>query len=267
MKKYVLILVSIFFSSCTQDQVKSEREKKIDTAKEIVMKFFNAQSEGDIKTMQSMVSEDFQYTLNGQLDISKTYYGWDEFLRFMGEFGNLLKGSVGVEFLEIIPGENSAIILAKGKMEGVAGKYENEYALKYTLNKDGRITTVKEYLSDLLLAQKLYGQDLCGKKMAYKNENLNMLLLANVSDVDAFKKYSYDINQPKFKNWSDASKSVFAKVNDTTVIELFFDIDKEQLQEFLNDPEVSENISRFNFKPIRYSFETYIDWPTSSVVK
>ena len=103
------------------------------------MKFFIAQSEGDIKTMQSMVSEDFQYTLNGQLDISKTYYGWDEFLRFMGEFGNLLKGSVGVEFLEIIPSENSAIILAKGKMEGVAGKYENEYALKYTLNKDGRI--------------------------------------------------------------------------------------------------------------------------------
>jgi len=267
MKNLLLVSISILLLSCSQEDRKSEREKQIDATKEIVMKFFNAQSEGDIETMKSLVSEDFQYTLNGQLDISNTYYGWDEFLKFMGEFGTLLKGSVGVEFLEIIPSENTAIIFAEGRMEGIAGKYENEYALKYSLNKDGQVTAIKEYLSDLLLAQKLYSQDLCGKKMAYKNENLNMLLLANVSDVDAFKKYSYDINQPKFKNWSDASKSVFAKVNDTTVIELFFDIDKEQLQEFLNDPEVSENISRFNFKPIRYSFETYIDWPTSSVVK
>lgn len=267
MKKHLLICLSIILLSCSEGQVKSEREKRINNTEEIVMRFYNAQINGDIETMRSMVSDDFKYTLNGQLDISNTYYGWDEFLRFMGEFGSLLKGEVGAEFLEIIPSENTAIIFAEGRMEGIAGKYENEYALKYTLNKDDQITAIKEYLSDLLLAQKLYGQDLCGKKMAYKNENLNMLLLANVSDVDAFKKYSYDINQPKFKNWSDASKSVFAKVNDTTVIELFFDIDKVQLQEFLNDPEVSENISRFNFKPIRYSFETYIDWPTSSVVK
>lgn len=94
-----------------------------------------------------------------------------------------------------------------------------------------------------------------------------MLLLSNVRDVDAFKKYSYNKNQRKFKNWSDDSKDVFAKVNDTTVIELFFDIDKEKLQVFLNDPEVIENISRFNFKPVRYSFEAYIDCPNSSVVK
>ena len=70
-------------------------------------------------------------------------------------------------------------------------------------------------------------------------------------------------NYPKFKNWCDASKSVFAKVNDTAVIELFFDIDKVKLEDFLNDTEVIENIRRFNFKPVRYSFETYIDWPTS----
>ena len=58
-----------------------------------------------------------------------------------------------------------SLIFAEGRMEGVAGKYENEYALKYVLNKDGKVTVLKEYLSDLLLAQKLYGQDLCGEKM------------------------------------------------------------------------------------------------------
>jgi hypothetical protein len=68
----------------------------------------------------------------------------------------------------------------------------------------------------------------CGKEKQINdgNEKLNMLLVANVSDADAFKKLSIDVNYPKFKNWCDASKFVFAKVNDTTVIELFFDIDK-----------------------------------------
>lgn len=165
MKKVIFMTLSLFMLSCSQQQVKSEREKNIDNTKEVVMKFYTAQIGGDIETMKSMVSEDFEYTLNGQLDISNTYYGWDEFIGFMGKFGSLLKGKIGAEFLEIIPGENSAIIFAEGRMEGVAGKYENEYAIKYVLNKDGKVTVLKEYLSDLLLAQKLYGQDLCGEKM------------------------------------------------------------------------------------------------------
>ena len=165
MKKLTFITLSLFMLSCSQQQFKSEREKSIDNTKEIVMKFYTAQIGGDIKTMKSMVSEDFEYTLNGQLDISNTYYGWDEFIGFMGKFGSLLKGEIGAEFIEIIPGENSAIIFAEGRMEGVAGKYENEYALKYVLNKNGKVSVLKEYLSDLLLAQKLYGQDLCGEKM------------------------------------------------------------------------------------------------------
>ena len=156
--------LGILLLSCSQEQVKSEREKSIDNTKEIVMKFYTAQVGGDIETMKSMISDDFEYTLNGQLDISNTY-NWDGYMEFMGEFVSLLKGEIGAEFLEIIPGENSAIVFAEGRMEGVAGKYENEYALKYVLNKDGKVTVLKEYLSDLLLAQKLYGQDLCGEKM------------------------------------------------------------------------------------------------------
>ena len=165
MKKVIFITLALFMLSCSKQHFKSGREKSIDNTKEIVMKFYTAQIAGDIETMKSMISKDFEYTLNGQLDISNTYYGWDEFIGFMGKFGSLLKGEIGAEFIEIIPGENSAIIFAEGRMEGVAGKYENEYALKYILSKDGKVTVLKEYLSDLLLAQKLYGQDLCGEKM------------------------------------------------------------------------------------------------------
>ena len=49
-------------------------------------------------------------------------------------------------------------------MEGVGGKFENDYAIKYTLNKTGQIIEQKEYLSDMLLATQLYGQEICGEK-------------------------------------------------------------------------------------------------------
>ena len=41
----------------------------------------------------------------------------------------------------------------------------------------------------------------CGKEKQINdgNEKLNMLLVANVSDADAFKKLSIDVNYPKFK--------------------------------------------------------------------
>ena len=158
-----LILLSLT-TSCSEKSLKSEIEKTIDDTNEIIMSFFNAQLSGDIETMMTLVSSDFTYTLNGQLDISKTY-DWDEYIEFQGYFSTLLKGEVGGEFLEIIPGEKSAIIFLNGKMEGVGGAYNNEYALKYVINEERKVSEIKEYLSDLLLAQKLYGQDLCGEKM------------------------------------------------------------------------------------------------------
>ena len=161
---FLSLLFLSLITACSEKSLKSEREKVIDDTNEIIMSFFNAQLSGDIETMMTLVSSDFTYTLNGQLDISKTY-DWDEYIEFQGYFSTLLKGEVGGEFLEIIPGEKSAIIFLNGKMEGVGGAYNNEYALKYVINEERKVSEIKEYLSDLLLAQKLYGQDLCGEKM------------------------------------------------------------------------------------------------------
>lgn len=98
---------------------------------------------------------------NGELDISQTY-DWDEYMKFATYFGSLLKGEVDTKFGEIIAGENTAIVFTNGKMEGIGGKYENEYAIKYTVNSEGKISNIKEWLSDILLASQLYGQQIEG---------------------------------------------------------------------------------------------------------
>ena len=122
---------------------------------------------GEIEEMKSQLAEEFTFVLTGQLDISKTY-SWDEFLEFAGYFGTLLTGDVGGEYKGIIVEGKTAIVFAEGRMEGIGGKYENDYAIKYTLSDDGKIIEQKEYLSDLLLAQKLYDQDLCGEKKTFE---------------------------------------------------------------------------------------------------
>ncbi len=163
MKNLLLLSLFLILSSCNNKPIKSQKEILTETTKATVLKAFNAQMAGEIEVMKSQLAEEFTFVLTGQLDISKTY-SWDEFLEFAGYFGTLLTGDVGGEYKGIIVEGKTAIVFAEGRMEGIGGKYENDYAIKYTLNDNGKIIEQKEYLSDLLLAQKLYDQDLCGEK-------------------------------------------------------------------------------------------------------
>ena len=163
MKNLLLLSLFLILSSCNNKPIKSQKEILTETTKATVLKAFNAQMAGEIEVMKSQLAEEFTFVLTGQLDISKTY-SWDEFLEFAGYFGTLLTGDVGGEYKGIIVEGKTAIVFAEGRMEGIGGKYENDYAIKYTLDDDGKIIEQKEYLSDLLLAQRLYVQDLCGEK-------------------------------------------------------------------------------------------------------
>ena len=163
MKNSLFILLLIILFSCDNKPVKSQKEILTEITKATVLNAFNAQMAGEIEVMKSQMADEFTFILTGQLDISKTY-SWNEFLEFAGYFGSLLKGDVGVEYKGILVDGKTAMVFAEGRMEGVGGKYENDYAIKYTLNENGKIIEQKEYLSDLLLAQRLYGQDLCGDK-------------------------------------------------------------------------------------------------------
>ena len=163
MKKIFFLSLAAVFISCNNKPVKSQREIITEKTREVVLKAFNAQMDGKIDLMKSMLADNFTFILTGQLDISKTY-SWEEFLEFAGYFGTLLKGDVGVEYKGIIADERTAIVFAEGRMEGVGGRYENDYAIKYTLNNSGQIVEQKEYLSDILLATQLYGQEICGEK-------------------------------------------------------------------------------------------------------
>ena len=158
MKIYQQIFLSILIISCTSI---SEREKRINKTEEIVLKVYNAQLTGDTETFKSMLSSDFTFTLTGELDISQTY-DWEDYMKMSKYFGSLLIGEIGGEFTGIISNEDAAVVFLNGKMEGIGGKYENDYAIRYTVNSDGKVSSIKEWLSDIHLATQLYGQKIDG---------------------------------------------------------------------------------------------------------
>ena len=111
MKKVLFLLLAIALISCNNKPLKSQQEILTEQTRETVLKAFNAQMDGEIELMKSLLADNFTFTLTGQLDISKTY-SWDEFLEFAGYFGSLLKGDVGVEYKSIIVDGRTAMVFA-----------------------------------------------------------------------------------------------------------------------------------------------------------
>ena len=74
MKKILILFLSLLaIISCNEKQAKSEKELLTEQTRTTVLKAFNAQMEGKIDIMKSLLADDFTFTLTGQLDISKTY--------------------------------------------------------------------------------------------------------------------------------------------------------------------------------------------------
>jgi len=163
MKNFTIISFLILFFSCNQDISKSENEILIDRNNSIVTKNFQAYNSGNFDVFKSTLSDDFTFTLKGELDISGTY-SYDGLLEAAGGFQSLLKNGWKGNVDKIISGINGSVIVLSGEAEGVNGTYNNDYIWLYSINDQGQISNITEYLSDILFIKQLYGQEICGEK-------------------------------------------------------------------------------------------------------
>ncbi|MEE2785958.1 MAG: hypothetical protein VX589_01375 [Myxococcota bacterium] len=83
---------------------------------------------------------------------------------------------------------------------------------------------------------------------------MNLMLTAKCDNTDAFYNQGYLAVKAEFGDWCDASRCVFAKVDDTNLVELFFDVDPAKLKEWLSKPSTQEMFKTHNFVPTRYTF-------------
>ena len=83
---------------------------------------------------------------------------------------------------------------------------------------------------------------------------MNLMLTAQCDSTDAFYEQAYLAVKPEFSEWCDASRCVFAKIDDKNLIELFFDVDPPKLQAWLAKPSTQEIFKTHSFVPTRYTF-------------
>ena len=80
------------------------------------------------------------------------------------------------------------------------------------------------------------------------------MLTATCSNTDNFYQNGYLVVKHEFSDWCDASRCVFAKVDDTHLVELFFDVNPEKLKAWLSKPSTQEIFKTHSFVPTRYTF-------------
>jgi hypothetical protein len=84
---------------------------------------------------------------------------------------------------------------------------------------------------------------------------MNLMLTATCDNTDDFYQNGYLAAKPEFSEWCDASRCVFAKVDDHNLVELFFDVDPKKLGAWLAKPSTQAIFKAYNLVPSRYTFE------------
>jgi hypothetical protein len=83
---------------------------------------------------------------------------------------------------------------------------------------------------------------------------MNLMLTATCESADVFYKEAYLAVKGEFADWCDASRCVFAKIDEKNLVELFFDVDPPKLQAWLAKSSTQAIFKAHNFVPTRYTF-------------
>ena len=149
MKKYLIISLLTILSSCTVN------DKSLDNLN-------NAQSFLDNiitnpEKAKSLLHNDFSFAWMGIIEQGGKL--WNKENLFDEYFANIipaiLPNGIILKTVDSISDENGVAIIQIGDAEGKNGEYDNNYVWIFKF-KDGLIHSLREYNSDLLVAERLY---------------------------------------------------------------------------------------------------------------
>ena len=149
MKKILLISLLILLTSC------SINDKSIDNSA-------NAQSFLDNiiinpEKAKSLLHDDFTFAWMGIIEEGGKI--WNKENLFDEYFANIipaiLPNGIILKTVDSISDENGVAIIQIGDAEGKNGEYDNNYVWIFKF-KDGLIHSLREYNSDILVAERLY---------------------------------------------------------------------------------------------------------------
>ncbi len=156
------ILLIAFLASFTLAVFAGGHEKNIGSENiAAATKFMNTLLT-DRDTADSLLHEDFDFMFMGVSQISNIKYNRETYWSVWMD--NVVaplvpEGFKKVEVTDAIGDKQGVALMVEGDAEGVNGRYNNKYVFIFKF-KEGKIISLREYTSDLLVETRLYKQKL-----------------------------------------------------------------------------------------------------------
>jgi|TARA_B110000263_G_scaffold148138_1_gene128510 ketosteroid isomerase-like protein len=157
MNKYVLILIISFLVSCSNNEDNTQRQENIEIAQAWMDNLF---IHSDLDAAKSLMHEDFTFVYMGIIEPGGVVHGKDGFIDdYLPIVGELLPAGIVLTTIDVIADEDGVALIQVGDSKGINGEYDNKYVFTFKMD-NGLIHAVKEYNSDLLVATRLYRNEL-----------------------------------------------------------------------------------------------------------
>ena len=148
MRKIIKVLVlAILITACSSS---------VDSNKKMAGDFLDLALSANPLAAQELTHPDFKFVFMGNTEISNIPYDreayFDYWLPEVG--GKLLPTGIILTTTDMIADDDGVAVIMEGDAEGINGEYDNKYVFVYKF-KDGKIFSIHEYNSDLLVATRL----------------------------------------------------------------------------------------------------------------
>ena len=149
MKKIIyLIVFMIFLAACSSN---------VDANKKMAGDFLDLALSANPLDAQELTHPNFKFVFMGNTEISNIPYDRDAYFDYWlpEVVGKLLPTGITLTTSDMIADDDGVAVIMEGDAEGINGEYDNKYVFVYKF-KDGKIFSIHEYNSDLLVATRLY---------------------------------------------------------------------------------------------------------------
>ena len=157
-KILVTLLIAFFLLACGSVNKQSSRQSNIDMAQTFMDDLF---VRADLAAVKSAMHSEFTFTYMGNIEnVGGIDHGIESFFgNHVPLVGGLLPDGIVLTTVDVIADDAGVALIMIGDAKGINGEYDNKYVFTFKM-KEGLISDVKEYNSDLLVATRLYKNQL-----------------------------------------------------------------------------------------------------------
>ncbi len=149
MKQFICLLaIAIVFNACSSN---------VSANKKMAGDFLDLALSPNALDAQKLTHPEFKFVFMGNTEISNIPYDREAYFDYWlpEVVGKLLPTGITLTTTDMIADDDGVAVIMEGDAEGINGEYDNKYVFVYKF-KDGKIFSIHEYNSDLLVATRLY---------------------------------------------------------------------------------------------------------------